>query len=79
MIRATENLEPKVFLFENVEGILSGKWTSDGKKGEIFRDVWDAFSSIDGYVAQPTLLHAYGFGVPQNRPRVMIMGVQEER
>lgn len=78
MIRAVENLEPKVFLFENVEGILSGKWTGDGKKGEIFRDVWDAFSSIDGYVAQPTLLHAYGFGVPQNRPRVMIMGVQEE-
>ena len=78
MIRAVENLEPKVFLFENVEGILSGKWTGDGKKGEIFRDVWDAFSSIDGYVAQPTLLHAYGFGVPQNRPRVMIMGVHEE-
>ena len=78
MIRATENLQPKVFLFENVEGILSGKWTDDGKKGEIFRDVWGAFSSIDGYVAQPTLLHAYGFGVPQNRPRVMIMGVQEE-
>ena len=49
-----------------------------GQKGEIFRDVWDAFSNIDGYVAQPTLLHAYGFGVPQNRPRVMIMGVQEE-
>jgi DNA (cytosine-5)-methyltransferase 1 len=78
MISAIENLEPQVFLFENVEGILSGKWTSDGQKGEIFRDVWGAFSSIDGYVAQPTLLHAYGFGVPQNRPRVMIMGVQED-
>lgn len=78
MIRAIENLQPNVFLFENVEGILSGKWTPKGEKGEIFRDVWRAFSSIEGYVAQPTLLHAYGFGVPQNRPRVMIMGIKEE-
>jgi DNA (cytosine-5)-methyltransferase 1 len=78
MIRAIEKLQPNVFLFENVEGILSGKWTPSGQKGEIFRDVWNAFSSIEGYVAQPTLLHAYGFGVPQNRPRVMIMGVKEE-
>ena len=78
MIRVIESLNPRVFLFENVEGILSGKWTKDGSKGEIFRDVWDSFSGIDGYVCQPTLLHAYGFGVPQNRPRVMIMGVKEE-
>jgi DNA (cytosine-5)-methyltransferase 1 len=78
MIRVIEKLQPKAFLFENVQGILSGRWDKEGKKGEIFRDVWSAFSSMDGYVAQPTLLHAYGFGVPQNRPRVMILGVKEE-
>ncbi|SVD03505.1 uncharacterized protein METZ01_LOCUS356359, partial [marine metagenome] len=78
MIRVIKRIQPRVFLFENVQGILSGKWTREGEKGEIFRDVWGAFSSIDGYVAQPTLLHAYGFGVPQNRPRLMIMGVREE-
>lgn len=78
MIRVINGMQPKVFLFENVQGILSGRWTSEGEKGEIFRDVWDAFSSIEGYVAQPTLLHAYGFGVPQNRPRVMIMGIRQE-
>ena len=78
MIRAINRLTPRVFLFENVEGILSGKWTSDGENGEIFRDVWRAFSEIDGYAAQPTLLHAYGFGVPQNRPRVMIMGIRKD-
>lgn len=78
MVRAIELLKPRVFLFENVEGILSGKWTKNGEKGEIFRDVFEAFSSISGYVVQPTLLHAYGFGVPQNRPRVMIMGVQKD-
>ena len=78
MIRVIKSLKPKVFLFENVEGILSGKWTNDGVKGEIFRDVWQGFSTIEGYTAQPTLLHAYGFGVPQNRPRVMIMGVRDD-
>jgi DNA (cytosine-5)-methyltransferase 1 len=130
MIRAINKMKPNVFLFENVEGILSGTWIDykesnkfvkdlkinskklkiknlktfannfdlpikgktkakiieeiielypimkQGKKGEIFRDVWDAFSSIRGYTAQPTLIHAYSAGVPQNRPRVMIMGVK---
>jgi DNA (cytosine-5)-methyltransferase 1 len=78
MIRVITVLRPKVFLFENVEGILSGKWSLSGKKGEIFRDVWDEFSSISGYTAQPTFLHAYAYGVPQNRPRVMIMGIRND-
>ena len=77
MIRVIEKLQPTVFLFENVVGILSGRWTEDGMPGEIFRDVWEGFSHIEGYDVQPTILHAYGFGVPQNRPRVMIMGVKK--
>jgi len=77
MIRVINKIQPKAFLFENVQGLLSSKWTNKGVKGEIFRDVWQAFSSIEGYVAQPTLIHAYGFGVPQNRPRVMIMGIRK--
>ena len=76
MIRVIERIQPRAFLFENVQGLLSSKWRSSGEKGEIFRDVWTAFSSIEGYVTQPTLIHAYCFGVPQNRPRVMIMGVR---
>ena len=78
MIRLIKSLKPKVFLFENVQGILTGKWTSKGEKGEIFREVWNSFNSIEGYTSQPTLLHAYGFGVPQNRPRVMIMGIRND-
>lgn len=78
MIRVITALRPKVFLFENVEGILSGKWSPAGMKGEIFKDVWDGFSSISGYTVQPTLLHAYAYGVPQNRPRVMVMGIRND-
>ena len=29
------NIKPKIFLFENVQGLLRSKWTSEGKKGEI--------------------------------------------
>ena len=78
MIRVIERVRPRAYLFENVQGLLSSKWNSSGEGGEIFRDVWGAFSSIEGYTSQPTLLHAYGFGVPQNRPRVMIMGVRDD-
>ena len=78
MIRVIKGLRPKAFLFENVQGILEGKWTQEGQNGEIFWDVWSGFSEIDGYVVQPALLHGYGFGVPQNRPRVFIVGVKRE-
>ena len=78
MIRVIEKLRPKAFLFENVQGILSGKWTSNGENGEIFWDVWKAFASIEGYTVQPGLVRGYGFGVPQNRPRVMIIGIKDE-
>lgn len=78
MIRVIKKIKPNAFLFENVRGILSSKWTKEGEKGEIFRDVWNGFKEIEGYQVQPTLLHGYGFGVPQNRPRVMIMGIKNE-
>ena len=78
MARVIRVLSPKAFLFENVKGILSGKWTKDGENGEIFWDVWDEFASIEGYTLQPALLKGYGFGVPQNRPRVMILGIKDE-
>ena len=42
MIRVIEEIQPNAFLFENVTGILSGKWTASGKKSEIFFDVWEA-------------------------------------
>ena len=40
------NVKPKMFLFENVEGLLTAKWTKDGIKGEIFDDVLNTFKRI---------------------------------
>ena len=78
MVAVIQLLRPKMFLFENVRGILSGKWTSDGKKGEIWEDVKSAFNSIPGYRIESKLVHAKDFGVPQNRPRVLLVGIRQD-
>lgn len=71
-------LKPKIFLFENVKGLLSAKWTKDGKKGEIFEDVLESFRSIHGYRIEHSLVLAKDYGAPQNRPRVLIVGVRND-
>ena len=78
MVRVIEFIQPKVFLFENVKGLLSGRWTKEGNKGEIFKDVLAAFKAIDGYQVEWNLVHAKDYGVPQNRPRVLLIGYRND-
>lgn len=78
MIRVIANIRPKIFLFENVKGLLVGRWTPDGKKGQIFEDIVKAFSELEGYSIQWDLLHAKNYGVPQNRPRVLLVGIRND-
>ena len=40
MAEVIEFFRPRLFLFENVKGLLSSKWTYEGAKGEIWQDVW---------------------------------------
>ena len=77
MGRVISKVRPKAFLFENVRGLLSGKWGPEGEQGEIFRDVRRYFDSIPGYVVRWELVHAKRYGVPQNRPRLLMVGMQE--
>lgn len=70
-------IQPKAFIFENVEGLLRSRWTKEGSKGEIFHDVLTAFQSLEGYNVRYKLVHAKQYGVPQNRPRVLVVGVHE--
>jgi len=71
-------LKPKIFLFENVRGLLNSKWTSDGIKGEIWEDVKKTFESIPNYRVQHKLVFAKEYGVPQNRPRVLLVGIRKD-
>lgn len=70
--------KPKIFLFENVRGLLSSKWTKDGKKGEIWEDVLKTFKNIPNYSIKWKLVQAKDYGVPQNRPRVLLVGVRKD-
>jgi DNA (cytosine-5)-methyltransferase 1 len=71
-------LKPRVFLFENVRGLLNARWTSTGRKGEIFEDVRETFSGLRNYRIAHTLVYAKDYGVPQNRPRVLLVGVRND-
>jgi DNA (cytosine-5)-methyltransferase 1 len=81
MVRVVELVQPKIFLFENVAGLLSARWTPAGSKGEIFRDVIGTrigFGKLKNYDIRWELVHAKDYGVPQNRPRVLIVGINTD-
>ncbi len=69
MAHVIRKLRPRIFLFENVRGLLNAKWTRGGD-GQIFPDVLSEFRSIPGYTVRYSLVKAKDYGVPQNRPRV---------
>ncbi|PSK84059.1 DNA (cytosine-5)-methyltransferase 1 [Limimaricola soesokkakensis] len=81
MAAVIEHVQPRIFLFENVRGLLFSKWTSQGKKGDIWNDVYDRFKRLEeeyGYSVRWKLVLASDYGVPQNRPRVLVVGVRND-
>ena len=78
MYKVIEHFNPKAFIFENVRGLLSARWTKDGEKGEIFKDVLKQFSKLKNYNYSYSLLQAKEYGVPQNRPRIIIIGIRND-
>jgi len=78
MIQVINSLQPKAFIFENVAGLMRGRWSPDGKSGEIWKDVQKAFKKINGYNVHSELVHAKSYGVPQNRPRIIMVGLRDD-
>ena len=70
-------IRPRAFVFENVRGLLHSRWASDGVHGEIWSHVKRAFISLGGYTIATQLLFAKDYGVPQNRPRIILIGYRE--
>jgi DNA (cytosine-5)-methyltransferase 1 len=76
MVRVIRVIRPKAFLFENVRGLLNARWTPKGTKGEIFEAVLAEFRTLKDYEIHWDLLFAKDYGVPQNRPRVIMIGLR---
>lgn len=64
-------LQPKMFLFENVRGLL----THDN--GKTYKTITDIFSA-EGYEIQKAVLNAWDYGVPQKRERLITIGIRKD-
>lgn len=66
-----EKLQPKMFLFENVKGLL----THD--HGRTYKIITDIFEST-GYLIQKKVLNAWDYGVAQKRERLITVGIRKD-
>jgi DNA (cytosine-5)-methyltransferase 1 len=67
--RVLKEINPKMFIFENVRGLLSMQ------KGELFDTIISLFKSLN-YSVSYKVLNSADYGVPQVRERVFIVGTK---
>ncbi|EGO9409004.1 hypothetical protein DSH75_15100, partial [Enterococcus faecalis] len=70
-VAVLKEVKPKVFVFENVQGLLSHN------KGKTFKNLLQLFLEV-GYVVEARLMDFSDYGVPQKRKRVIIIGVRND-
>lgn len=71
MVRIAKDKQPKVFIAENVKGLLTLH------KGQIISKIIKAFEEV-GYVVNKQLIRCADYGVPQKRERVIIVGIRKD-
>ena len=71
-IRLIQEMKPKAVMLENVRGFLDPSF--EAYRSHIFKSIRDL-----GYVTHIKLLNASDFGVPQLRPRVVIIGIRKDQ
>ena len=69
--RFLKKYTPKLFIFENVLGLLSAE------SGKYFKNIQTYYRRL-GYIVEPFKVNANKFGVLQNRKRVVIIGWQKD-
>ena len=71
MVRIAKDKQPKVFIAENVKGLLTLH------KGQIINKIIKAFEDA-GYTVKKQLIRCADYGVPQKRERVIIVGIRND-
>jgi DNA (cytosine-5)-methyltransferase 1 len=77
-IRMLRIIKPRMFIFENVKGILSMK---DGANHSVLKRIMKKFENIGnnfGYSVSHQTLNAVDYGIPQYRERVFIVGIKKD-
>ncbi|WP_342274357.1 DNA (cytosine-5-)-methyltransferase [Spiroplasma endosymbiont of Phycita roborella] len=70
-IRLVNEIKPKVFIFENVKGLLTNN------KGQTWKIIEQKFKET-GYNIHYKLLNAKDYGIPQSRNRLFVVGFLNE-
>lgn len=70
-VRAVTEKKPKVFIAENVKGLLTAN------EGKAIRQITEDFSQA-GYRLQVNLVNFANYGAPQLRERVLIIGIRND-
>jgi DNA (cytosine-5)-methyltransferase 1 len=71
-IRIVHELRSRMFLFENVRGLVTAR-DSNGEPGGVIRSLLNRFQEL-GYSCRATLLNSADFGAYQRRVRCFIVG-----
>lgn len=71
--RLVKEIQPKVFIYENVKAILSN---DEGKTWDTMKEVFCSLGYKVYYTfhGKPSVLNARDYGIPQNRERMFVVG-----
>ena len=70
--RIIKEVNPKVFIYENVRGLTTH---DHGKTWKIIKGI---FNSLNYTITEPKILNAADYGIPQNRRRVFVVGIRND-
>ena len=69
--RVIKECQPKIFIFENVRGLLNHD------KGNTWKVIQDVFDQL-GYSINTKILNSSDYGIPQSRNRVFVVGFKKQ-
>lgn len=73
-LRIIESKKPRAVLFENVKGLLSSKHQSGKKLIDVIKEDLENL----GYQVNYRVVNASDYGVPQNRERMILIGLRSD-
>ena len=76
-LELVEKAQPKAVVIENVAGMRQN-FVKHSKEAPFYQLRRALEETTPGYTVQPVLLNAMHYGVPEHRPRVMLIGIRKD-